>query len=57
TGQPEPPNEEGHGLVGMTERAALYGGTVHAGPQPSGGWTVQAPLNLTPLPDPQGAAS
>jgi signal transduction histidine kinase len=57
TGQPEPPNEEGHGLVGMTERAALYGGTVHAGPQPSGGWTVQATLNLTPLPDPQGATS
>ncbi|MGA9309113.1 MAG: sensor histidine kinase [Pseudonocardiaceae bacterium] len=56
-GQPGPSNEEGHGLVGMTERAALYGGTVHAGPQPSGGWAVQATLNLGPLPDPQGAAS
>ncbi|MFF0078856.1 sensor histidine kinase [Streptomyces canus] len=44
----EPPNEEGHGLVGMRERAALYGGTVSAGPAGGGGWSVEAVLDLTP---------
>ncbi|MGW2888643.1 sensor histidine kinase [Streptomyces griseoruber] len=43
-----PPNEEGHGLVGMRERAALYGGTVSAGPTGGGGWSVEAVLDLTP---------
>ncbi|MER5688615.1 sensor histidine kinase [Streptomyces sp. NPDC002205] len=42
-----PPNEEGHGLVGMRERAALYGGTVSAGPTGGGGWSVEAVLDLT----------
>ncbi|MFF6994287.1 sensor histidine kinase [Streptomyces sp. NPDC008313] len=45
--QPGPPNEEGHGLVGMRERAALYGGTVSAGPTDGGGWSVEAVLDLT----------
>ncbi|MER6411227.1 histidine kinase [Streptomyces humidus] len=43
-----PPNEEGHGMVGMRERAALYGGTVSAGPTGGGGWSVEAVLDLTP---------
>ena len=43
-----PANEEGHGLAGMRERAALYGGKVSAGPAPGGGWTVQATLDLRP---------
>ncbi|MFF1687738.1 MULTISPECIES: sensor histidine kinase [unclassified Streptomyces] len=43
-----PPNEEGHGLVGMRERAALYGGAVSAGPAGGGGWSVEAVLDLTP---------
>ncbi|MFJ3799658.1 sensor histidine kinase [Streptomyces sp. NPDC090088] len=47
-GHPGPWNEEGHGLVGMRERAALYGGTVSAGPAADGGWTVEAALDLTP---------
>jgi len=50
TSRPEPQHEEGHGLAGMRERAALYGGTVSAGPAPGGGWTVQAVLDVTPLP-------
>jgi signal transduction histidine kinase len=45
---PGPPNEEGHGLVGMRERAALYDGTVSAGPTAAGGWRVEAVLDLTP---------
>ncbi len=32
----------GYGLAGMTERAALLGGTLQAGPGPVSGWTVAA---------------
>lgn len=32
----------GYGLVGMTERANLLGGTLRAGPAPAGGWQVDA---------------
>ena len=34
----------GYGLIGMTERAALLGGTLAAGPEPGRGWTVSAVL-------------
>ena len=34
----------GYGIVGMTERAALLGGTLHAGPNRGRGWTVTAVL-------------
>ncbi len=34
----------GYGLVGMTERAALLGGTLAAGPGPDHGWVVDAVL-------------
>jgi signal transduction histidine kinase len=40
-GQHEP---VGFGLVGMTERAALLGGTLEAGPAAGQGWTVTAVL-------------
>ena len=34
----------GYGLVGMTERATLLGGTLEAGPAPDRGWLVAAAL-------------
>lgn len=34
----------GYGLLGMTERASLLGGTLHAGPSSRGGWSVEAVL-------------
>src|SRR3569833_640134 len=34
----------GHGLVGMRERASMLGGTLAAGPDPGGGFTVSAVL-------------
>jgi len=40
-------SSSGYGLVGMTERASLLGGTLNAGPGPHRGWTVTASLPLT----------
>lgn len=34
----------GNGLIGMRERAHVFGGTLAAGPRPGGGWTVRAVL-------------
>ena len=34
----------GFGLLGMTERVHLFGGTLRAGPAPEGGWTVDADM-------------
>ena len=31
----------GHGIAGMTERAKVLGGTLHAGPRPDGGFEVR----------------
>jgi signal transduction histidine kinase len=36
----------GHGLIGMRERATLYGGTLTAGPRPDGGYEVVLSLPL-----------
>jgi signal transduction histidine kinase len=44
--------EAGHGLIGMRERAHLYGGELRAAPLPHGGFGVHATLPLPePLPD------
>ncbi len=43
-GEPRPSGAPGYGLVGMTERAGLLGGTCAAGPDPDRGWIVTAVL-------------
>jgi signal transduction histidine kinase len=48
---PRPGDGARHGLVGMTERAAAFGGTLDAGPVAGGGFQVTAFLPL-PLPRP-----
>jgi signal transduction histidine kinase len=40
----EPSVGTGRGIIGMTERASMLGGTVEAGPLPNGGWRVHAEL-------------
>ncbi|GIM90422.1 sensor histidine kinase [Paractinoplanes toevensis] len=39
-----PPTAPGHGLIGMRERCAIYGGRFTAGPRPGGGYRVQATI-------------
>ena len=39
-------NGTGHGLLGMSERADVYGGSVHARPRPGGGFGVTATLPI-----------
>jgi signal transduction histidine kinase len=42
-----PTGTPGYGIAGMTERAALLGGTCTAGRSPNGGWLVTAELPRT----------
>ncbi|SFP04063.1 Signal transduction histidine kinase [Amycolatopsis arida] len=44
-GDPVPADRPaGHGLIGMRERATLYGGVFSAGPRPGGGFAVRAAI-------------
>ncbi|MFI5835616.1 sensor histidine kinase [Micromonospora sp. NPDC051300] len=45
---PGPTDRIGHGLVGMRERVALYGGILRTGPTPGGGFRVYARIPLDP---------
>ncbi len=51
TAAPVPPGggpvAGGHGLAGMRERAAVFGGEVSAGPRPEGGWRVHTLLRVS----------
>ncbi len=44
-------SQGGHGLLGLRERAALFGGHLEAGPGTTRGWRVSATLNLLAVPE------
>lgn len=43
-----PPNPAGHGLIGMRERARMYGGSIEMGPAGSGGFAIELTLPYLP---------
>jgi signal transduction histidine kinase len=47
-GRVPPADGQGHGLVGMRERATLYGGELESGPLPGGGYMVRGRLPIEP---------
>ncbi|MCQ4043966.1 sensor histidine kinase [Streptantibioticus rubrisoli] len=52
-GRPRPGHPDaapGHGLIGMRERARIYGGTLTAGPRPTGGFQVTLTLPTAAAP-------
>ncbi|NNN28812.1 two-component sensor histidine kinase [Streptomyces sp. S3(2020)] len=50
---PPPATEPGHGVVGIRQRAAMYGGTVTIGPRDgTGGWVVDVLLDAPAGPEP-----
>ena len=46
----DPSSSSGHGLIGMRERVALFGGKFHAGRNRAGGFSVHARLPIQPAP-------
>ncbi len=49
-GDPSMRSSSGYGLIGMTERASLLGGTFQAGPAPNRGWIIEATLPRAGVP-------
>jgi signal transduction histidine kinase len=49
-GNGDPASSSGHGLIGMRERVALFGGELKVGRSPAGGFTVLARLPITSSP-------
>jgi len=45
----DPASSSGHGLIGMRERVALFGGQLRAGRDSAGGFSVHARLPLEPI--------
>jgi signal transduction histidine kinase len=56
-GDPAGPRGPGHGIAGMRERAAVFGGQVSAGPRPGGGWRVRTVLRFPEAPEGSGTAT
>ncbi|NIH81534.1 sensor histidine kinase [Amycolatopsis viridis] len=54
SGRADSPVQPGHGIVGMTERAALYDGELTAERLPEGGFRVRALLRYAPAEVPLG---
>ena len=46
-GRSEPVSSAAHGIVGMSERVALYGGSLRTGTRPGGGFEVEAVIPLS----------
>jgi len=44
----DPTSDAGYGLLGMRERAAMFGGLVTAGPRAGGGWRVRFTMPVPP---------
>ena len=49
-GDPSMRSSSGYGLIGMTERASLLGGTFQAGPASNRGWIIEATLPRSGVP-------